>query len=146
MLTRNLRYANAEGTLIDMEIEHPIYGWIPFTASPDDTEEHGRVIYQEAKEGRLGDVSPYVEPEPLPEPLPEPKVDTVTTRQARLQLLEMGLLDSVEAAIGESRALQIEWDYATEVRVGSPITEAMVVALNLTEEQLDEFFKQASMR
>lgn len=30
------------------EIEHPQYGWIPFTASATDSEEHGRQIYAEA--------------------------------------------------------------------------------------------------
>lgn len=142
MLTRNLQYANQEGTLIDMEIEHPTYGWLPFTASPDDVEEYGRAIYQEAKEGKLGDIAPYVEPEPLP----EPKVNAVTIRQARLQLLDMGLLDNVEAIISENKAWQVEWEYATEVRREDPIIGAMVEALILTEEQLDEFFKQASMR
>ena len=142
MLIRNLQYANAEGTLIDIEIEHPTYGWIPFTASPDDVEEYGRVIYQEAKEGKLGDIAPYVEPEPLP----EPKVNVVTMRQARLQLLDMGLLDNVEAMISENRAWQIEWEYASEVKRDNPIIGAMVEALSLTEEQLDDFFKQASMR
>lgn len=42
---------------IDCEIEHPHFGWIPFTASPDDAEEHGRVIYAAALEM---DPAPYV--------------------------------------------------------------------------------------
>jgi hypothetical protein len=33
---------------IDCEIEHPQFGWIPFTASPDDVEPHGREVYIEA--------------------------------------------------------------------------------------------------
>lgn len=36
--------ANADGT-IDCEIEHPIYGWIPFTASPNDVEAFGREMF-----------------------------------------------------------------------------------------------------
>jgi hypothetical protein len=39
---------NAFGT-IDCEIEHPQYGWIPFTASPADVEDYGRQIFDEAK-------------------------------------------------------------------------------------------------
>lgn len=35
---------NPDGT-IDCEIHHPVYGWIPFTASPHDVEPHGRAIY-----------------------------------------------------------------------------------------------------
>lgn len=32
---------------IDCEIEHPVYGWIPFTASPNDVEELGRNLHAE---------------------------------------------------------------------------------------------------
>lgn len=35
---------NPDGT-IDCEIEHPVYGWIPFTANQNDVEEHGREIF-----------------------------------------------------------------------------------------------------
>jgi hypothetical protein len=48
---------------IDCEIEHPHFGWIPFTASPDDAEEHGRVIYAAALEM---DPAPYVAAPPAP--------------------------------------------------------------------------------
>lgn len=45
---------------IDCEVEHPEYGWIPFTASPDDVEEHGRELYNEIKKN--GNIAPYVPP------------------------------------------------------------------------------------
>ncbi len=38
---------NANGG-IDCEINHPSFGWIPFTASPDDPSEAGREIYAAA--------------------------------------------------------------------------------------------------
>ncbi len=60
---RNARY-NAHGG-IDCEILHPRWGWIPFTASPDDVEEHGRAIY--AAIVATGDAAPYAPPEdPVP--------------------------------------------------------------------------------
>ena len=31
MEIKNARYTNEENTLIDVEIEHPAYGWIPYT-------------------------------------------------------------------------------------------------------------------
>lgn len=46
MKIRNIRY-NQHGT-IDCEIEHPQFGWIPFTADSDDCEQHGRDIYAAA--------------------------------------------------------------------------------------------------
>lgn len=30
---------------ITLEVKHPVYGWIPFTASPTDSEEHGRLLH-----------------------------------------------------------------------------------------------------
>ena len=52
---------NASDT-IDCEIEHPQYGWIPFTADPIDVEEHGRAIYAQIKAD--GNIAPYVPPPP----------------------------------------------------------------------------------
>lgn len=52
--TRNPVWANAEQTLIDCEIEHPEYGWIPFTASPNDSEQHGRDIFSALSRGAVG--------------------------------------------------------------------------------------------
>lgn len=49
---------NELGT-IDCEINHPDYGWIPFTADPNDCEELGRNIYAEIKEGKHGDIAPH---------------------------------------------------------------------------------------
>lgn len=58
MKIKNIKY-NSIGT-IDCELEHEKYGWIPFTAAPDDVEEFGRNIYREAKEGNYGDIAPYI--------------------------------------------------------------------------------------
>ncbi|SEG44124.1 DUF4376 domain-containing protein [Billgrantia desiderata] len=44
MKIRNPRY-NVHGT-IDCELEHPDFGWLPFTADPEDTEEQGRTIFE----------------------------------------------------------------------------------------------------
>lgn len=44
---RNARWNGLGG--IDCEINHPRFGWLPFTASPDDVEEHGRAIFEAIK-------------------------------------------------------------------------------------------------
>lgn len=46
MTIRNPRHA--AGGRIDVEYEHPKFGWIPFTASPDDVEPLGRELYAAA--------------------------------------------------------------------------------------------------
>jgi len=49
---------------IDCEIEHPDYGWIPFTAREDDAEKHGRDLFAALTDA--GGIAPYVPPEPDP--------------------------------------------------------------------------------
>jgi hypothetical protein len=48
---------------IDCEIHHPDYGWIPFTADPNDVEQHGRDIFKTAL--AMGS-APYVAPPVVP--------------------------------------------------------------------------------
>ena len=36
---RNAVSLNAENTRFDLEIQHPDYGWVPYTLDPDDTDE-----------------------------------------------------------------------------------------------------------
>lgn len=69
---------------------------------------------------------------------------TITIRQARLQLLEVGLLDDVEALVSQDRKWQIEWEYATEVERISPLIESVKEAMSLTDEQIDNMFIAAS--
>ena len=85
---------------------------------------------------------------PLPE---EPTgVRVVSMRQARLALLQAGLLSQVEATIaaiedaGQRQAVQIEWEYAAEVNREHPWVQSLATALGLTEGQLDDLFTLAA--
>ena len=69
----------------------------------------------------------------------------VSMRQARLALLGAELLDIVETAIqAADKSVQIEWEYATEVRRDSPLVVSLSQSLGLTEEMLDNLFSGAS--
>lgn len=59
---------NQYGT-IDLEINHPFYGWIPFTATPDDPDKLGRDIYASVI-GSSEDVGEYVPPVEEPPKVP----------------------------------------------------------------------------
>lgn len=59
---RNAKYSSDDGYFIDCEYNHPVYGWIPFTASPDDVEELGRTIFQHITESGDLVVAPYTHP------------------------------------------------------------------------------------
>lgn len=85
-----------------------------------------------------------------PEELKARVPTVVTMRQARLALLQAGLLSQVEAAIaaiedaGLSQAVQIEWEYAAEVNREHPWVQSLATALGLTEKQLDDLFNLAA--
>lgn len=69
----------------------------------------------------------------------------VTMRQARLALLQYGVLAQVNAALAampgaEGEAARIEWEYAQEVRRDAPLVAGMAQALWLTEADLDSLF------
>lgn len=85
---------------------------------------------------------PYVEP-----PVPIPSI--VSMRQARLALLQSGLLASVDAAIAslpspQKEAAQIEWEYSQEVHRDKELVGMLAPALGLNESQLDDLFTLAS--
>lgn len=60
---RNAKY-NGFGT-IDCEIEHPVHGWIPFTADPNDVEPIGAEVFNVAKASATAYVEPPVDLEAL---------------------------------------------------------------------------------
>ena len=58
---RNAHYINPNG-LIDCEINHPVYGWIPYTLDPSDTDMTVNNDELLAAMESAGDVSAYVTP------------------------------------------------------------------------------------
>jgi hypothetical protein len=76
MEIRNAKYNELGG--IDCEIEHPDYGWIPFTASKDDAEAHGREIFEAVKDS----ASAYIAP-------PQPSDEEMQAIAKRLRITEL---------------------------------------------------------
>lgn len=64
---RNAFYSNVEKTRIDCEINHPDYGWIPYTLDPNDADmtvnNDDLLMSMEEK----GDIADYIPPTPLTE-------------------------------------------------------------------------------
>lgn len=70
---------------------------------------------------------------------------TVTMRQARLALLQSGLLSQVNSAVASAdEATQITWDYSSEVHRNHPFVATLAAALSLSEAQLDGLFTLAA--
>ena len=86
----------------------------------------------------------------IPEPMDIPEVQipqVVTMRQARLALLQEGLLATIESAIqnGTDEAMKIEWEYATEVRRDWNSLVTLTESLGMTSTELDSLFTLASI-
>ena len=61
-----------------------------------------------------------------------PFVREIDARRLRLALLQLNLLDTVEAAIATlDRAAQIEWEYATTIKENYPLVAALTTNLGI---------------
>jgi hypothetical protein len=82
--------------------------------------------------------------------LPAPACpNEVTMRQARLALLDAGLLSSVQTAINNLQEpaktkAQIEWDYSNALQRDNSFVSVLGAALGLNETALDSLFIAAS--
>jgi hypothetical protein len=86
------------------------------------------------------------DPEAAP-PVEVPKA--VTMRQARLALLQAGMLQTVNQAVASmpgdaGEAARIEWEYSQEVQRDKQLVLALAPVLGLNEAQLDALFIAAA--
>jgi hypothetical protein len=59
---KNASWANAEHTVIDCFVKFENFpDYVPFTASPSDTEPHAALILKGLHSGKYGYISPFVE-------------------------------------------------------------------------------------
>ena len=86
------KFSNFQRTQIDCQIEHEIFGWIPFTASPDDSEEFGRALYAALLAGEFGPIADYTPPpKPTTEQLAAAARKTLDGKLAELDGLTVPL-------------------------------------------------------
>jgi hypothetical protein len=68
-------------------------------------------------------------------------IRTIDARRLRLAFLQLKLLNKVEAAILTlDRAVQVNWEYATEIKEDHPLIEVLATKLSL---DTDLIFKTA---
>jgi hypothetical protein len=83
-------------------------------------------------------------PDPYVAPLAA-AVTSVTPRQARLALLNAGLLDAVQAAVDTAGgSTKITWEYAISVNRDDPLIGTLGAALSLSGAQIDALFDAAA--
>ena len=85
----------------------------------------------------------------LPPPTPPGVPASVTMRQARRALLNMGKLAAVDAAIAampepQRSAARIDWEYSTAVERHSALVAGLAPALGLNSAQIDALFVAAA--
>lgn len=79
----------------------------------------------------------------------EMQQNPITPRQARLALLNAGLLSQVATAIASldspaKEVAEVEWEYATSIERGSEWINQLGAALGLDAAGIDALFKQAA--
>lgn len=137
---------------IDCEIDHPIYGWIPFTADENDVEEHGRDVYAAAI---LMGPAEFVSSAPTPIFVPQSIsftqliIGLVTEQwitEAEGDAWLTGTLPSAVLTLIDS--LPTDQRFAAKAKAIRPseilrddyLVNAMATAAGKTEEDIDQFF------
>lgn len=140
---RNPVYSSADGQQIDMEIEHPVFGWIPYTARADAAEQINRDMYAAAL---LGEVSAYT-PLPPPSPLSEPLSRlTFWLAAAEIGLTKAGIrahIDAMPEGVAKFQALAY-LEEALVYRREDPLLIQMAAAEGISEPELDSLWAWAA--
>ncbi|WP_034255678.1 hypothetical protein [Aliarcobacter lanthieri] len=148
---RDLKYASKDKTLIDLFATNEELGEIPMTLNLEDTENiHTFFDVKKNKEYPLEIycksqiIADYVEPEIEQEIVYVPS--SITQRQCRLMLHKMGKYKQAATLIEDSvdDEIKIEWEYATTIERTNPLVSYLEDELELTKEQLDNLFIEAS--
>jgi hypothetical protein len=154
-----MEYRNPQWSVnnfIDCEINHPKFGWIPFTADRNDTGTFFDVaeLYDEMKEDPS--ILPYV---PLPPEVPA----QITRRQCAMMMLSQNMITGQEAismtqsgippanvqayfdAMPEPQRTMAIIDFAAiNYFRDNPLLADLMIANGMTEQQVDQFFIDAA--
>ena len=149
-----MEYRNASYTRnsdeVNCEINHEKFGWVPFTARPDDGEKIGRNLYAKIlADEKAGDtvITSYEGPTNEEyELLLFRQTAQVSEFQAKQALDDFGYLDRVEALMADPetpKRTRRAWQLAREYRRLSPTVLEISQLLALTDEEVDELFRHA---
>lgn len=83
------------------------------------------------------------------DPLPAIPIDSVTMRQARLALLSIGKLSSVDSIIAslpspQKEMAEIEWNYSSRVERNNGLIPVLGPMLGLSNSEIDDLFSTAA--
>ncbi len=139
-----LRWSDAAGERLDCMAVLPHIGPEPISLTviaDDPSAPYIGEIFARAVAGEFGPIAPYVAPAPSAPLVP----DRVSGRQFRLQLLVLGLLDTVEGWIdAQPLATQIAYQSSATFERGDAMMQAGFDALGFEPAQVDAFFVAAA--
>lgn len=153
---RNAVFANEGGSVIDLEINHPDFGWTPTSVSSSDEEELAKLF---ARISTAGDAGAYAPPEVVAAGIPQ----TISRRQFYTALMLNGTITQEEylmvfrgflpaalQAIVDSIPNSVERAVATglllgagEFQRGHDLVHTFQTANGWHSEDVDAFFKAA---
>lgn len=130
-------WANAEHTLIDLVVTHSAFGEIPFSASPNDPEPYGRVLFTSAVAGEFGPIAEYIPPV-VPVVVPQ----EISKAQGIATLMDNGYWPAVNTyfttqASPETITL---FNAVTVFNRTSPLLLQMQALLGISNEEVDQMF------
>lgn len=154
---KNPRWSNAEHTMVDVEATFDTIGPVPFTAHPTNGE-FGPTIFAAAIDGEYGDIAEYValEIEPVPDSISRRQffqqlaVQEIITKAEALAAMQTGVIPAPLQAIIDTLPEENQFE-AQMLVIGAdtfnrahPLTEVVRLALGWTEEQRNNFFRDAA--
>lgn len=155
-----LKWLNPDHTMLGGSVRTSEYGVVPLCIHADYDLEYGRKLWDKAQAGQYGPIFDYVEPEPMPEPVP----DEISRRQFFQQLAVMEIITKADAlaamqggvipaplqAIIDQLPTEDDQFNAQMLVIGAdtfnrthPLAETVRLALEWTEEQKDDFWRDA---
>lgn len=143
---KNAVFCAADNARIDMEIEHPDFGWIPFTADPTDVEQHGRDLYAAALTSALPYVAPVYTPEQRRSMMPALSARQFWMAAANIDIDKDVIIAAIKAemADGVDRKMMIaELESGSFERTNPTISDVMNL-MDIPAEQIDDLWMWAA--
>ncbi|WP_313199913.1 hypothetical protein [Rhizobium sp.] len=143
---KNAKFINAELTAIDLELNHPSFGWIPFTARAGDVEEYGRSLFALAESSAAPFVAPVYTADELRARMPNLTARQFWMTAANINIDKDVLLAAIKAEMEDSidRKMMIaELESSTFERLNPTVIDLMVL-MDIPAEQVDDLWVWAS--
>ena len=143
-------YKNSDGEYAGSGISPIRNATHNFTEVAPDRADDDSIVYWDGSVWGEAPSSPHTVPGPA-DYLPPPAVpQSVTPRQIRLALIDRGImpeqitqmLSGIEDEVLRAKALA-EWEFASEVKRDHPLIAQLAGALEFTDEDVDEVFREA---